>query len=79
MVKDVQAYEQTNGWAWGRWRGMDLKPYGTDAHFVNKCKGGHMPFRHDDDVYTLPITRATCKRARSFDNRASALLKDLLP
>ena len=28
MLKDAQRYKDTEGWGWGRWRGLDLKPYG---------------------------------------------------
>ena len=31
MVKNASDYKDTEGWGWGRWRGLDLKPYGNDA------------------------------------------------
>jgi hypothetical protein len=31
MVKNARDYKDTEGWGWARWRGADLKPYGTDA------------------------------------------------
>src|SRR5271170_4909811 len=34
MVKNASLYKNTQGWGFGRWRGLDLKPYGEDAHFV---------------------------------------------
>jgi hypothetical protein len=43
MLKDATHYQTTDGWGWGRWRGMDLNPYGKDAHFVNECTGCHLP------------------------------------
>jgi hypothetical protein len=58
MLKNAQRYKDTDGWGWGRWRGLDLKPYGTDAGFVAECTGCHQPMRGNDYVYTLPITTA---------------------
>ena len=58
MLKDAQRYKDTEGWGWGRWRGMDLTPYGKDATFVNECTGCHRPLRGNDYVYTLPISPA---------------------
>jgi hypothetical protein len=58
MLKDARRYKDTEGWGWGRWRGMELKPYGNDAHFVNECTGCHRPLRGNDYVYTLPISTA---------------------
>jgi hypothetical protein len=52
MLKDAQKYRDTDGWMWGRWRGLSLKPYGDDAHFVNECTGCHEPVRGNDYVYT---------------------------
>lgn len=63
MVKDAKLHQRTQGWNWGRWRGMDLKPYGDDAGFVNECTGCHAPMRADDHVYTLPISRADASRS----------------
>jgi hypothetical protein len=57
MVKDAQRYKDTAGWGWGRWRGMDLKPYGKDVHFTDECVGCHTPVRGDDFVYSLPVER----------------------
>src|ERR1700733_7308190 len=45
MLKDAQRYRDTEGWGWGRWRGMDLTPYGKDATFVNEGTGCHRPLR----------------------------------
>src|SRR5580658_7903748 len=58
MLKDARRYKDTEGWGWGRWRGMELKPYGNDAQFVNECSGCHQPLRGSDYVYTLPISTA---------------------
>jgi mono/diheme cytochrome c family protein len=73
MVKDARLYKDTEGWSWGRWRGMDLKPYGNDTGFVNECTGCHAPLRGNDYVYTLPITRAGVNRDEVVNNTAAAL------
>ena len=77
MVKDAMLYRKTDGWGWGRWRGMDLKPYGTDSRFVAECTGCHEPVRGDDFVYTLPITAAKSARSEVANNRAAALSQSL--
>jgi hypothetical protein len=77
MVKDAQRYKDTDGWAWGRWRGLDLKPYGSGAQFVKECTGCHLPVRGDDYVYTLPITAAKIERAEVVNNRAAAFPANL--
>jgi hypothetical protein len=73
MVKDAALYKDTDGWGWGRWRGLDLKPYGTDARFVEECTACHLPVRGNDYVYTLPLTRASLDRAEVVNNRAATL------
>jgi hypothetical protein len=73
MEKDAKRYKDTEGWGWGRWRGIDLKPYGKDAHFVNECTGCHKPVRGNDYVYTLPFTEAKSNRDEVANNRAAAL------
>jgi hypothetical protein len=73
MLKDARHYTDTEGWGWGRWRGMDLKPYGEDAHFVDECTGCHQPMRGNDYVYTLPITAAKVARDEVINNSAAAL------
>ena len=77
MVKDASLYRKTDGWGWGRWRGLDLKPYGADARFVTECTGCHEPVRGDDFVYTLPITVAKLSRDEVVNNRAAALPQNL--
>jgi hypothetical protein len=64
MLKSAQNYGETDGWGWGRWRGLSLEPYGQDAHFVNECTGCHEPVRGNDYVYTLPITAAQASHIR---------------
>ena len=72
MVKNAREYKDTEGWGWGRWRGLDLKPYGNDAHFVNECTGCHQPLRGNDYVYTMPITTARVSREEVANNAAAA-------
>src|SRR5882757_6631965 len=57
MVKDKTKYASTAGWGWGRWKGMDLKPYGKNANFTNECVSCHTPVANNDFVYTKPLTR----------------------
>jgi hypothetical protein len=73
MLKNAQRYKDTDGWGWGRWRGLDLKPYGTDANFVRECTGCHQPVRGNDYVYTLPITTARTAGDEVVNNSAAAL------
>ena len=73
MVKDAQRYKNTEGWGWGRWRGLDLKPYGLDANFVSECTSCHKPLRGNDYVYTLPITAAKIDRQEVVNNSAASL------
>jgi len=56
MIKDAKKYASTAGWAWGRWRGDDLKPYGKTAAFQNECTSCHEPVRKNDFVYTMPFS-----------------------
>jgi hypothetical protein len=71
MVKDARQYKATDGWGWGRWRGLDMKPYGKDAQFVNECTGCHEPVRGNDYVYTLPITATRVSGFEVVNNRAA--------
>ena len=73
MRKDAKRYTDTEGWGWGRWRGLDLKPYGKDRRFVNECTDCHRPMRGNDYVYTLPITDARVKGNDVVNNSAAAL------
>ena len=77
MIKDAKRFRATDGWGWARWRGIDLKPYGKDAAFVNECTGCHLPMRGNDDVYTLPISSASVQGREILDNAASRLPKGL--
>jgi hypothetical protein len=73
MVKDAQRYKHTDGWGWGRWRGLDLKPYGEDPRFVQQCISCHLPVRGNDYVYTEPMTTATVAREELVNNGVAAL------
>jgi hypothetical protein len=73
MVKDAQRYKHTDGWGWGRWRGLDLMPYGEDARFVQECISCHLPVRGNDYVYTEPMTTATVAREEVVNSGAAAL------
>lgn len=56
MIKDSEKYASTSGWGWGRWLGMDLKPYGKNALFSNECTSCHQPMKDNDFVFTTPIS-----------------------
>jgi len=73
MLKSAQRYKSTERWGWGRWRGMDLKPYGANAQFVNECTGCHQPMHGNDFVYTLPIATAKLRRDDILNNPAAVL------
>jgi hypothetical protein len=77
MLKKASDYRNTEGWGWGRWRGMDLKPYGVNSHFVDECTGCHQPMRGDDYVYTLPISTANVRGREVVNSRAATLPADL--
>ncbi len=78
MVKDAQRYKNTEGWGWGRWRGLDLKPYGVNARFVGECTTCHQPVHGNDFVYTLPISSANVP-GNEVVNRNAANLPASLP
>jgi Haem-binding domain/Cytochrome P460 len=77
MAKDAVRYKNTDGWGWGRWRGLELKPYGKDSRFVEECTTCHMPVRGNDSVYTLPITSARVRGVEVVNNAAAALPESL--
>lgn len=54
MIKDAKKYEPTGGWGFARWLGMEQKPYGKDAAFVQECFGCHTPVKDNDYVFTHP-------------------------
>jgi hypothetical protein len=55
MIKDSKKYSATGGWGFARWVGMDQKPYGKDADFVQECFGCHTPVKNNDWVFTRPV------------------------
>jgi hypothetical protein len=55
MIKDSHRYASTGGWGWGRWKGMQLQPYGKNALFVTECMNCHQPMQHNDLVFTQPL------------------------
>ena len=71
MVKGDGRYRGTDGWNWGRWRGLDVKRYGNDASFVKECTGCHMPLSGNDYVFTLPIATARVDREEVVNKEAS--------
>ncbi|MDA8429466.1 MAG: cytochrome P460 family protein [Geobacteraceae bacterium] len=52
MVKDSIKYRETGGWGFARFVGNELKPYGTNANFVQECFGCHQPVKGNDYVFT---------------------------
>jgi len=55
MVKDSEKYRETGGWGFARWKGLALKPYGTDSSFVHECFSCHQPVKNKDYVFTDPV------------------------
>ena len=55
MTKDAGQYAATGGWGFARWLGMEQKPYGMDAGFVQECFGCHTPVKDNDYVFTHPV------------------------
>ena len=55
MIKDSKKYKSTEGWGWGRWRGLDLKPYGNNIAFTNECTSCHQPMKDNDFVFSYPF------------------------
>jgi len=79
MMKDEKGQKGTEGWAWGRWRGLELKPYGKDAKFVQECTGCHKPMQGNDYVYTMPLTQASVKSRNEVVNNRAVVLPGGLP
>ncbi len=73
MVKGAQQWKSTEGWGWGRWLGLELKPYGNDNAVVRECTSCHLPVKDDDSVYTQPITAAAVEGSEVVNNRAASL------
>jgi cytochrome P460 len=54
MVKDTEEYAADGGWAYGVWRGADLRPLG-DPNFDRACVNCHVSSVPDNDfVFTVP-------------------------
>jgi hypothetical protein len=56
MIKDAAKYQDTGGWGFARWKGVQLEPYGQDPSFVYECFGCHTPVKENDYVFTHPST-----------------------
>ena len=55
MIKDDVKYAATGGWGWGRWIGMDLKPY-DKPDIAQECLGCHNMVKDQDHVFTRPVS-----------------------
>ncbi|MEC4750261.1 cytochrome P460 family protein [Methylomicrobium sp. Wu6] len=55
MIKDSAKFAKTGGWGFARWLGMEQKPYGTDASFVQECLACHDQVKGNDSVFTHPV------------------------
>ena len=55
MTKNAEKFAATGGWGFSRWVGMEQKPYGKDASFVQECFGCHTPVKDNDWVFTHPV------------------------
>lgn len=73
MLKDGERYKSTDGWGWGRWRGLDLEPYGKDRAFAEECTSCHAPMHGNDYVYTPPMTTARVTGQEIVNNQAASL------
>jgi len=56
MFKDAKKWQDTGGWGFARWTGLDQKPYGKDAGIVNECFSCHTPVKNNDYVFTHPAS-----------------------
>jgi hypothetical protein len=54
MFKDATKFASTGGWGFARWLGLEQKPYGKDATFVQECFDCHFPIKDNDYVFTRP-------------------------
>jgi hypothetical protein len=66
MIRDGKKYASTDGWGWGRWRGISLVPYGKNPMFTNECMNCHQPMRNNDFVFTFPIHRSSAAILRDI-------------
>lgn len=51
MLKDSKKYAETYGWGWGRWLGIEQKPFDQGP---KSCLGCHTPVKDRDWVFTTP-------------------------
>lgn len=51
MFKDTGKYAASYGWGWGRWLGMEQKPFDKGSEVCTSC---HTPVRDRDWVFTRP-------------------------
>lgn len=58
MEKHRVQYAGTGGWGFARFKGAELKPYGSGPHFDNECLGCHEPVKDNDYVFSLPLPRS---------------------
>jgi hypothetical protein len=54
MLKDSEQHADLDGWAYARWVGEDLEPFGADADFGADCHACHMAVADNDFVFTRP-------------------------
>ena len=54
MFKDSKKFSATGGWGFARWLGLEQRPYGKDANFVQECYNCHLPVKGNDYVFTEP-------------------------
>jgi len=53
MFKDSKKYNDTYGWGWARWVGLDQKPFEKGMQVCTKC---HNPVKSRDWVFTDPAS-----------------------
>lgn len=54
MIKDSAKYAATGGWGWGRWIGLELKPY-DKADYAQECMACHAVVKDQDLTFTRPV------------------------
>jgi len=72
MVKDAKVYRGSDGWGWGRWKGLAFQPYGNSPQVAAECTGCHAPMKRNDFVYTMPIS-VPFSRNDQFNERAAVM------
>jgi len=48
MIKDSAKYQETGGWGFARWIGMNQAPYGKDNTFIQECQACHVQVKDND-------------------------------